>query len=88
MPKLNQDQANNLNRPTNCKEIDTVFYPHCSCGTTEHPLDIYPKEILLGLSAIFDSSVASSLFRSIHHFLLDYCSFDDKFLEFFVYFGD
>ena len=41
------------------------------------------------LSSILDSSVESSLFRSVFHFLnWIICSFDDQFLEFFVYFGD
>ena len=40
------------------------------------------------LSAILDSSVESSLFRTVSHFYWIICSFDDQFLEFFVYFGD
>ena len=41
------------------------------------------------LSAILDSSVESSLFRSVLHFFnWIMCSFGVQFLEFFVYFGD
>ena len=41
------------------------------------------------LSVILDFSVESSLFRSVFHFFSwIICSFDDQFLEFFVYFGD
>ena len=46
------------------------------------------EHFLKCLSAILDSSVESSLFRSVLHFLLDFCSFGDQFLEFFIYFGD
>ena len=47
------------------------------------------EHFLKYISAILDSSVENSLFRSVLHFLLDYfCSFDDQFLKFFVYFGD
>ena len=41
------------------------------------------------LSAILDSSIESSLFRSVLHFVnWILCSLDDQFLEFFVYCGD
>ena len=47
------------------------------------------EHFLKCLSAILDSSVESSLFRSVLHFFYwIICSFDDQFLEFFVYFGD
>ena len=40
------------------------------------------------LSTILDSSVESSVFRSVPHFYCIICSFDEQFLEYFVYFGD
>ena len=48
------------------------------------------EHFLKCLSVILDSSVESSLFRSEPHFFLNWiiCSFDDQFLEFFVYFRD
>ena len=47
------------------------------------------EHFLKCLSAILDSSVESFLLRSVLHcFYWIICSFDDQFLEFFVYFGD
>ena len=47
------------------------------------------EHFLKCLSAILDYSVDSSLFRSVlHSFYWIMYSFDDQFLEFFVYFGD
>ena len=47
------------------------------------------KHFLKCLSAILDSSVESSLFMSVLHFVnWILCSLDDQFLEFFVYCGD
>ena len=47
------------------------------------------EHFLQCLSAILDSSVESSLFRSVLHFVnWILCSLDDQFLEFFVYCGD
>ena len=42
------------------------------------------EHFLKCLSVILDSSVESSLFRSVPHFLLDYLFLNDQFLEFFV----
>ena len=44
------------------------------------------EHFLKCLLPILDSSVESSFFRSVPHFLLDYCSFE--FFEFFAYFGN
>ena len=50
---------------------------------------VWGHKVSLCLSAILDSSVESSLVRSVpQFFLLDICFVDVKFLEFFVYFGD
>ena len=47
------------------------------------------EHVLMCLSAIIDSSVESSLFRSVLHFFnWIMWSFSFQFLEFFVYFGD
>ena len=46
------------------------------------------EHFLKCFSAILDSSVESSLLRSVPHFYWIICSFDDQFLDFFVYFGD
>ena len=48
------------------------------------------EHFLKYLSAILDSSVESSLFRSVPPLFFYWIigSFDDQFLEFFVYFGD
>ena len=40
------------------------------------------------LSATLDSSVETSLFKSLPHFHCIICSFGDQFLDFVVYFGD
>ena len=48
------------------------------------------EHFLKCLSAILDSSVESSLFRTVLHFFFYWIifSFDGQFLEFFVYLGD